>query len=236
MKERSLPKRLKEYLDDDEDIEASYKNYYATNKRLIRLGQGGFSEVGYQHITAINFDGTLLKPLFAAGVITLILGIIDFLLYKGEIVAICGAIVIALAFTTRIKRYRVHTSGNQDFDIYGQNSESEAFLRVIRERSIEQKPVVLVQNKYYSGTKGIYRPKFNSLKARKIMLKYLAVSNEHLMKLDEFKFLKEAGVWRFFVELGGVYKQIDIDNDGDVVKDEEFDTMDEYKKKLQYPD
>ncbi len=234
MKEKNLPKRLREYLDDDEDVESSYKNYYATNKRLIQLGRGGFSEVEYQHITAINYDSALLRPLFAAGIIILIAGITDFLLYKGEVLGICGAIVIALAFTIRIKRYRVRTSGDQNFDVYGQNRDSAAFLRVIREHSAPQKPVVVVQKRYYSGAKDGYQQKFNEQKAKKIMLKYLAVSNEHVMKMDEIAFVKDEGIWRFFVELGGVYKQIDIDNNGDIVKDEEFDTIEEYRKKLQY--
>ena len=79
-------KKIKEYLSKDEIVLANYKNFYATNRRLIRISRDGFLDVAYEHITTIEYTryrkirGLIIGILFVfIGIGVLVPGQIAFL-------------------------------------------------------------------------------------------------------------------------------------------------------------
>ena len=150
--DKNLPNEIKEYLGKQERVIASYKGkYFATEKRIIITKHGhGFEDFSYKHITSINYQKYAKKSLIILGVVFLILGLIMYFapvigaisivsvaifIVLREIFIVLGAIFIVLAVVFKSNYYRIRTSGGENFKIPGgrRESETEAFIKVIRE-------------------------------------------------------------------------------------------------------
>ena len=126
---------LQNFLGNEETVEKSYKNFNATNKRLIITNKHGFQDIAYKHITTLNYEQRIRKWLLALGILFLIGGIISVTI-AGDVGLgglIFGIILIILSVIFKIRRYVVYTSGSQRFFIPGQGSQTDAFLKTIRE-------------------------------------------------------------------------------------------------------
>ncbi len=134
--------RLRNYLGTDESVEYTYQNYNVTNKRLIMLKRGGFQDVAFHHITSLNYDSKPRKSLTNLGALSIAAGIFYFIYATAGnsintnymiLAIVVGALLIALGQIFRIRRYIMHTSGGEDFEVPGNGPQTETFLRIIRE-------------------------------------------------------------------------------------------------------
>ena len=129
--------RIKPYLFQGEEILQNYKNFYATNRRLIQIKSTGFLDVAYEHITTIEYKRHYRLRVQITGLFFAIVGIIllsDSISYIGGFLSFIGLILVIIGLFP-VNSYILHTAGNQELDFQGGNDEeTQNFLKVIRKQ------------------------------------------------------------------------------------------------------
>jgi len=129
--------KVEKYIGKKDRILASYKGkYFATQKRLFVIKKDGFEDYMYKHITSIKYEKHVRKSLLIAGILLLIIGIFPLGIFSLSMLFL-GFLVIIIAFLFKINFYLIRTTGGENFIIEGSNmpSETEDFIRIIREHS-----------------------------------------------------------------------------------------------------
>lgn len=124
--------RIRRYLFQGEEILQNYKNFYATNRRLIQIKNAGFFDIAYEHITTIEYKHHRKVGIAIPGFLFIIIGV-AFINYLG-ILLVIGIILVIIGLIP-VNYYILHTDGNQDIRFIGSNSEdTQNFLKVIRKQ------------------------------------------------------------------------------------------------------
>ncbi len=138
-KDNSIDKtqRVKDYLFENEKILQNYKNFYATDRRLIQLKGRGFFDVAYNHITTIEYKRHRRIGISIIGILFVIVGVPLFsnsVMYIGGFLLFIGLILMLVGLIS-VNLYILHTTGNQEIKFKGGNDEeTQNFLKVIRKQ------------------------------------------------------------------------------------------------------
>ena len=138
-------KNIENFLSHKEHILASYGNYYATNKRIIRyestiLGEK-MRDMHYNHINSVYFNSNSRIIIIVLGVILIFMGIIgnQIEMVTGSLIMVMGFIVIILGLFYNYTRYSLVASSGEkwtiDFKNLNSDKRAEEFIAIIREHT-----------------------------------------------------------------------------------------------------
>lgn len=151
-----IPKEISSYLTKDETIEKSFQsiNYnnvnvrvYATNKRIYLVsanGMGSFSveDIGYEHISKLQFVSRIYWELLLLGLFPLLLGF-TFLASGLEVANIIfsiimfGGVAVCVYFFLNYRPHHlsIYVSGlNNPMVLTGNKTELDALFKIVREK------------------------------------------------------------------------------------------------------
>lgn len=129
--------RIKTYLFEGERVLQNYKNFYATDRRLIQIKGTGFFDIAYKHITTIEYKRHSRIRVQIIGLSFALLGLVllsNSIIDTGGFLFFIGLTLILIGLF-RVNSYILHTAGNQKLEFRGGNDEeTQNFLKVVRKQ------------------------------------------------------------------------------------------------------
>jgi len=127
--------QIANFLGAGEKVVTKYKNYYATNKRLVFYRKGLFSrnlaDMSYSHISSLQLKNNSQVGAIILGIVLLFVG---YILQSNFTLYVFGLLVIIIGFLWKTGYYELRASGGEKWQIpIGKAIVADQFIKVIRD-------------------------------------------------------------------------------------------------------